>query len=385
MNLLTFGSVTGVALGALYPVVSYFIPPKAAGSGGGIAAKDELGNAVTASGWLSSHREGDRNLVQGLKGDPTYLIVEGSDAIGSYGINAICTHLGCVVPWNAAANKFMCPCHGSQYDATGKLACANCHLAKKPTQVELPQAVFPDEVFKVEVEIPYDTKMQQVAGDGSPTGLNVGAVVMLPDGFTLAPADRLTDELKEETAGVYVTTWNDENPNILLVGPLPGDDHQKIVFPILSPDPASDSNIHFGKYQLHVGGNRGRGQVYPTGEKSNNSVFTASAAGTIDAINAGDNGASDVVIKTADGTSVTDTIPSGPTLTAAVGDVVAAGAALTNDPNVGGFGQLDAEVVLQNPNRIYGLLAFFAAVALAQIMLVLKKRQVEKVQAAEGI
>ena len=34
---------------------------------------------------------------------------------------------------------------------------------------------------------------------------------------------------------------------------------------------------------------------------------------------------------------------------------------------------------------IYGLLAFLAAVALAQILLVLKKRQVEKVQAAEGI
>jgi apocytochrome f len=125
--------------------------------------------------------------------------------------------------------------------------------------------------------------------------------------------------------------------------------------------------------------------VYPTGEKSNNSVYTASAAGTVQAINAGDNGATDVVIQTADGNTVTDTIPAGPSLTAAVGDVVAAGAALTNDPNVGGFGQLDAEVVLQNPNRIYGLLAFFAAVALAQIMLVLKKKQVEKVQAAEGI
>jgi apocytochrome f len=35
--------------------------------------------------------------------------------------------------------------------------------------------------------------------------------------------------------------------------------------------------------------------------------------------------------------------------------------------------------------RIYGLLAFFAAIALAQILLVLKKRQVEKVQAAEGL
>jgi apocytochrome f len=269
-------------------------------------------------------------------------------------------------------------------EATGKLACANCHLAKKPTHVELPQAVFPDEVFKVEVEIPYDTSVKQVAGDGSSTGLNVGAVVMLPDGFKLAPADRLSDELKEETAGVYVTTWNEANPNILLVGPLPGDDHQKIVFPILSPDPSEDSSIHFGKYQLHVGGNRGRGQVYPTGEKSNNSVYTASAAGTISSITAGDKGTSLVEIRTADG-SVTDTIPAGPTLQVAVGDEVAAGAALTNDPNVGGFGQLDAEVVLQNPVRIYGLLAFFAAVALAQIMLVLKKRQVEKVQAAEGV
>ena len=107
MNLLTFGSVTGVALGALYPVVSYFIPPRAAGGGGGTTAKDELGNTVTATGWLSTHKEGDRSLVQGLT--------------GSYGINAICTHLGCVVPWNSGANKFMCPCHGSQYDATGKV------------------------------------------------------------------------------------------------------------------------------------------------------------------------------------------------------------------------------------------------------------------------
>lgn len=28
--------------------------------------------------------------------------------------STVCTHLGCVVPWSAAANKFQCPCHGSQ-------------------------------------------------------------------------------------------------------------------------------------------------------------------------------------------------------------------------------------------------------------------------------
>ena len=169
------------------------------------------------------------------------------------------------------------------------------------------------------------------------------------------------------------------------MGPLPGDDHQEIVFPVLSPDPGTDSSIHFGKYQLHVGGNRGRGQVYPTGEKSNNTVYNSPAAGSVSAITAGDGGATVVEITAEDGSTVSETVPAGPSLLVAVGDSVAAGAPLTNDPNVGGFGQIDAEIVLQNPVRIYGLLAFFAAIALAQIMLVLKKRQVEKVQAAEGI
>ena len=274
--------------------------------------------------------------------------------------------------------------YDSPREATGKIVCANCHLAKKLTQVEVPQAVMPDTVFKAVVKIPYDTSVEQVGADGNRTGLNVGAVVTLPDGYTLAPEDRLSDELKEETEGVYFTQYSDSQPNILLVGPLPGDQHQEIVFPILSPDPKSDSSISYGKTQLHIGGNRGRGQVYPTGEKSNNGVFTASVGGDVTAVTTDAAGASVVTIATADG-SVDEAIPAGPELLVAVGDSVDAGEALTNDPNVGGFGQLDAEIVLQNPVRIIGLLAFLAAVAIAQIMLVLKKKQVEKVQAAEGV
>ena len=273
----------------------------------------------------------------------------------------------------------------SPREATGKIVCANCHLAKKLTQAEVPQSVLPDSVFKASVKIPFPDGTQEIGADGSDVPLQVGAVVMLPDGFTLAPQDRWTDEIKEETEGVFFSQYSDDQPNILLVGPIPGDDHQEIVFPVLSPDPATDSNIHFGKYQIHVGGNRGRGQVYPTGEKSNNTVFTSPATGTISAIEAGDNGSSVVTIQTDDGISTSETIPVGPELVISVGDAIEAGAVLTNDPNVGGFGQIDTEIVLQNPVRIYGLLAFFAAVALAQIMLVLKKRQIEKVQAAEGI
>ena len=274
--------------------------------------------------------------------------------------------------------------YDSPREATGKIVCANCHLAKKLTQVEVPQSVMPDTVFKAVVKVPYDTDVQQVGADGNRTALNVGAVVMLPDGYTLAPQDRLSDELKEETEGIYYTQYSDDQPNILLVGPLPGDEHQELVFPILAPDPKTDSSISYGKTQIHVGGNRGRGQVYPTGEKSNNTVYTASVAGDITAITGGDAGASVVTIAAADG-NVEETIPAGPALVVAVGDSVDAGEALTDDPNVGGFGQMDAEVVLQNPVRLYGLLGFLAAVAIAQIMLVLKKKQIEKVQAAEGV
>ena len=274
--------------------------------------------------------------------------------------------------------------YDSPREATGKIVCANCHLAKKLTQVEVPQSVMPDTVFKAVVKVPYDTDVQQVGADGNRTGLNVGAVVMLPDGYTLAPQERLSDELKEETEGIYYTQYSDDQPNILLVGPLPGDDHQEIVFPILAPDPKTDSSISYGKTQLHIGGNRGRGQVYPTGEKSNNTIYTASVAGDITAIKDGDAGASVVTIASSDGSSVDEAIPAGPALLVSVGDSVDAGEALTDDPNVGGFGQMDAEVVLQNPVRLYGLLGFLAAVAIAQIMLVLKKKQIEKVQAAEG-
>lgn len=121
MNLLTFGAVTGTALGALYPVIKYFIPPSSGAAGGGVTAKDALGNDVVVSAFLASHAVGDRTLAQGLKGDPTYIVVESEGTIADYGINAICTHLGCVVPWNTAENKFMCPCHGSQYNSEGKV------------------------------------------------------------------------------------------------------------------------------------------------------------------------------------------------------------------------------------------------------------------------
>ena len=82
-----------------------------------------------------------------LQGDATYLVVENDGKLANYGVNAVCTHLGCVVPWNVAENKFKCPCHGSQYDFQGKvvrgpaplsLALAHVNVAEDDTVVFTP-------------------------------------------------------------------------------------------------------------------------------------------------------------------------------------------------------------------------------------------------------
>ena len=270
-------------------------------------------------------------------------------------------------------------------EATGKIVCANCHVASMPTRAEVPQSVAADSVFKTVVEIPYKKDLQEIGADGSQVPLQVGAVVMLPDGFKLAPQERWTDDIKEETQGVYFTQYSEEQENIILVGPLPGDQNKEIVFPVLSPDPTKDKNINFGKYSIHVGGNRGRGQVYPTGEKSNNNLFTATNSGTITSIDKNEDGSQVINLNNEVGENFTENIPAGAALLVKEGDSIESGSKLTEDPNVGGFGQLDKEIVLQSKARVIGMIIFFIGVGLSQIMLVLKKKQVEKVQAAEGI
>ncbi len=268
-------------------------------------------------------------------------------------------------------------------EPTGRIVCANCHLAAKPTEIEVPQSVKPDSVFEAVVKIPYDQSIQQVTANGVKGPLNVGAVLMLPDGFKIAPEDRLTPELKEKTQGLYFQPYGEGKENTVIIGPLPGDKYQEIIFPVLAPNPKTEKGIYFGKYQIHVGANRGRGQVYPTGEKSNNTVYNASVAGTISSIAKQEDGSSLVTIQPTTGDAVVDKVPAGPEFTIAEGATVTAGQAITNNPNVGGFGQKDIEIVLQNPDRILGLMAFVFMIMLSQVLLVLKKKQVERVQAAD--
>ena len=121
MNLVLLGGAA-VPVGWMAGGFIYFFVPAGGNTGGaGIAAKDALGDDVKASEWTKKYGPKAYNLVQGLKGDAHYLVTDDNGGLKDFAINAVCTHLGCVVPWNRAANKFMCPCHGSQYDPDGKV------------------------------------------------------------------------------------------------------------------------------------------------------------------------------------------------------------------------------------------------------------------------
>ena len=270
----------------------------------------------------------------------------------------------------------------SPREANGRIVCANCHLAQKPTEFEAPTSVLPDSVFETIVKIPYDLTQKQVLGNGQKGGLNVGAVVMLPEGFQLAPKSRLEGELKAKMKGIYITPYSPTKENILVVGPIAGEKNQEIPFPILSPDPEKNKNVFYVKYPIYVGANRGRGQIYPTGDKTNNNIYTAVSAGKIQMIQTGEKEV-EVTILATDGQSRTQKIPKEVELVVKENQTIQQDQPLTVNPNVGGFGQTETEIVLQSPARIYGFVVFCFSVIVSQAMFVFKKKQFEKVQLAE--
>ena len=266
--------------------------------------------------------------------------------------------------------------------ANGKLACANCHLNQKAIEIEAPQAVLPNSVFEVEIKVPYDVNKQQIGANGKKADLNVGGILILPKGFKLAAKSQIPAEVKAKNKGVFISPYSTEFDNILVVGPIAGKTHQELIFPVVAPDPET-SDVKYLTYPMYAGGNRGRGQVYPTGEKSNINAFGAVQTGQVSEIVSTEKGESNITIVSSDGTKTSQLVPAGLNLLVKEGDIVKTDQPLNIDPNVGGFGQEETEIVLQKPARIAGYLVFCLCVLLTQIFLILKKKQFEKVQAAE--
>jgi apocytochrome f len=269
-------------------------------------------------------------------------------------------------------------------EAEGRLVCANCHLAEALIGVESPQSVLLDSVFETVVSIPYAKMIQQISSTGVRSSLNVGAVVVLPEYFRLAPKDRLSFFSREKLEGVYIYPYRKESVNIFVLGPLQGDSYRELSLPILTPGLVQGESFNFFKNPIYVGGNRGRGQIYPSGEKSNVNAVTNKVPGRIISIEATEGGKQIFKIRSFnDYNIVSEAVERGFNVTVKVNDDILDDSILTLDPNVGGFGQLEKEVVLQDFNRVKGLIACCFTVVGAQVLFVLKKKQFSKVQSAE--
>jgi cytochrome b6-f complex iron-sulfur subunit len=90
---------------------------------------------------------------------------------GTRAIYMVCTHLGCLYKWNDEANKFQCPCHGSEFTREG-------HYIKGPAPRSLDQ-------FIVEVVDAGDTvaeTLETATGAQPPTNVPTTAQLVVNTG-----------------------------------------------------------------------------------------------------------------------------------------------------------------------------------------------------------
>lgn len=62
------------------------------------------------------------------------------DLTGFYAIDARCTHLGCLVEFDASGGEFICPCHGSRFGRTGALQGGPARSGLRYLRVHLDEA-----------------------------------------------------------------------------------------------------------------------------------------------------------------------------------------------------------------------------------------------------
>lgn len=113
------GFAAAAAAAAALPAAANAAPPPPAPE----VAMSRKGAPIVRTAWEASHTAGAADMVAGLGGEPTLLLTNEDGALEPYALHAECTHLGCLVgPWNPVTNRFVCPCHGSEYRRDGSVA-----------------------------------------------------------------------------------------------------------------------------------------------------------------------------------------------------------------------------------------------------------------------
>ena len=87
-------------------------------------AREALNTVAQYTDWLTP---GDVDSEDDIPADSGAVLRHGSGKLAVYRdakgavhrFSASCTHLGCIVAWNAAEKSWDCPCHGSRFEKLG--------------------------------------------------------------------------------------------------------------------------------------------------------------------------------------------------------------------------------------------------------------------------
>jgi Rieske Fe-S protein len=118
--------VTDLIVGRENPWVHLYDPSRISPRAAGEFAKENLDVALQYASLATPGEVADTGEIardsgavvrRGLKKVAIYR--DGQGALHER--SAICTHLGCVVRWNSLEKSWDCPCHGSRFDARGRV------------------------------------------------------------------------------------------------------------------------------------------------------------------------------------------------------------------------------------------------------------------------
>lgn len=101
---LSFAVVATIG-GVVVPIIGYLWPPARRAAGGA---------ARVLVGAVKELPVGQAKILP--VNDKPVIVVNTAQGVKAF--SAICTHLGCVVEWNAAKQYIVCPCHDGRFNAT---------------------------------------------------------------------------------------------------------------------------------------------------------------------------------------------------------------------------------------------------------------------------
>ena len=124
--LAAIGAMAVVAAGTVgFPVITFLSLPK------------KLGKKEEMEIQLETLAEG--SAVWGEHQGRQIVVVKVGGEIQAF--DGACTHLGCIVQWDAASRTFKCPCHGAAFGSDGKPVSGPVNIPLRVVKFEIKNGV----------------------------------------------------------------------------------------------------------------------------------------------------------------------------------------------------------------------------------------------------